>query len=243
MCFAAPLRSRALSAVLVLRTRTFSLWLQQIFGRSLTQVRPAFMSSETYQKLHIQYYKVAVARFPNVAFLQCCSSNYNRATTNKSNMRCFAKFCHTVVCPRPLQSSACNRQTKLLSFKYNDEGRSAAFHATALSLPGARFSIAQDMRPPRLHIEYPHHGAQPGLLYTCKTCETADTVNAVSLNVTGCLFTQWNYSVAVLDEARKSHSCRYFDERTLSHVCTAIAPGELVGKVYSWWCQKSLPLQ
>ena len=34
------------------------------------QVRPAFMSSETYNKLHIQYHKVGVARFPNVAFLQ-----------------------------------------------------------------------------------------------------------------------------------------------------------------------------
>jgi hypothetical protein len=28
------------------------------------------MSSETYNKLHIQYHKVGVARFPNVAFLQ-----------------------------------------------------------------------------------------------------------------------------------------------------------------------------
>ena len=38
------------------------------------QVRPAFMSSETFNKLHIQYHKVGVARFPNVAMLQARGS-------------------------------------------------------------------------------------------------------------------------------------------------------------------------
>ena len=31
------------------------------------------MSSETFMKLHLQFHKVGVARFPNVAFLQACT--------------------------------------------------------------------------------------------------------------------------------------------------------------------------
>ena len=31
-----------------------------------SQVRPAFMSSETFMKLHVQYHKVGVARFPTL---------------------------------------------------------------------------------------------------------------------------------------------------------------------------------
>mmetsp|Transcript_34869 Transcript_34869/g.102269 ORF Transcript_34869/g.102269 Transcript_34869/m.102269 type:complete len:208 (-) Transcript_34869:79-702(-) len=196
------------------------------------------MSSETYNKLHIQYHKVGVARFPNVAFLQCCASNYDSATTNRRNMRCFAKFCHTVACPRSaLRSPLCSDSDSRLSFKYNDEGRSATMHATALSLPGARYAAAADATPPRLHIEVPRPGeGAAGVLYTCKTCETADVVDPVSLNVTACLFRRREYGVVTLDEARKKHSCRYFDMRTLKAVCSALAPEERMRTDYPWWC-------
>ena len=50
-------------------------------GIAISQVRPAFMSSETYNKLHLQYRRVGVARFPNVAFLTCCSASYAAGST------------------------------------------------------------------------------------------------------------------------------------------------------------------
>ena len=64
-----------------------------------TKVRPAFMSSETFNKLHIQYHKVGVARFPNVALLHCCASSYVSGSATSSHapskyrFRCFAKNC------------------------------------------------------------------------------------------------------------------------------------------------------
>lgn len=233
------------------------------------------MSSETYNKLHIQYHHIGVARFPNVAFLQvkaaivcppsppdvfslaaflhpspspkspspreeascavlqCCSTNYASSTASKRSRRCFAKACSNVPCP-PALSGACSGS---LSFKYFDEGHSAVLHATALSLPGASFARANDSTPPRLHIEIPRQMGEMGVLYTCKSCETANKVDPVSLNVTGCLFTQKEYGVAVLDHARKAHSCRYYDNRTIRTVCSLVSKRELVRKHYPWWCQ------
>ena len=79
------------------------------------------------------------------------------------------------------------------------------------------------------------------MLYTCKTCETADVVDPVSLNVTACLFTRREYGVPVLDKARKQHSCRYFDEQTLRAVCTALSPDERMRTDYPWWCADAAP--
>ena len=94
-------------------------------------------------KLHVQYRKAGVARFPNVAMLQCCAANYasQRAKLPESQQRCFAKACHWAACPRPrVDSAACGAGggERKLGFKYADEGHSAILHAAALALPGAR---------------------------------------------------------------------------------------------------------
>ena len=160
-------------------------------------------------------------------------------------MRCFAKNCHSVRCPARarLPSPLCESAERSLFFKYNDEGRSAAVHGTALSLPGAKFAVAPDATPPRLHIEVPRAGGGvAGVLYTCKTCETADSVDSVSLNVTGCLFTRHDYGNLVLDQARKAHSCRYFDQDTLTTVCSALVPTlDRLSMDYPWWCRDAIP--
>ena len=148
-------------------------------------------------------------------------------------------------CPRSaLRSPLCNARSSQLSFKYNDEGRSAVMHATALSLPGAKLAVAKDSTPPRLHIEIPRPevpSGAPGVLYTCKTCETADVVDPVSLNVTACLFTKREYGVAELDAARSRHSCRYFDVATLRRVCSALSPDARMRNDYPWWCGDVAP--
>ena len=65
----------------------------QIFFAT-SQVRPAFMSSETYNKLHLQYRRVGVARFPNVAALACCETSYAAGSAaSRRGVRCFAKAC------------------------------------------------------------------------------------------------------------------------------------------------------
>lgn len=160
-------------------------------------------------------------------------------------MHCFAKFCHSVPCPRLSSGySACQASettTSSLTFKYADEGRSAAMHAAALSLPGARLALAEDATPPRLHIEVPLADAasgQRGVLYTCKTCETADMVDPVALNVTGCLFTRHPYQHPVVDAARKVHSCRYSTPEVLARVCSALGDGAHGTREYGWWCQR-----
>ena len=162
-------------------------------------------------------------------------------------MHCFAKFCHSVPCPRrPIGAPGCEHgagSSQSLTFKYSDEGRSAVMHATALSLPGARFISAADSTPPRLHIEAPLHGSSGndggiGVLYTCKTCETADVVDPVSLNVTGCLFTRHPYENPVVDAARKVHSCRYSTPEVLDQVCSALGNAQQVSTHFPWWCQR-----
>ena len=57
------------------------------------QVRPAFISSESFMKLHLQYHHVGVARFPNVAALQCCDANYARhASSNRQALVASGSF-------------------------------------------------------------------------------------------------------------------------------------------------------
>ena len=111
---------------------------------------------------------VPVGRFPNVAFLGCCSSNY--AGTNVSARQCFAKAYVYKQCPARAVGS-CRRgqhafselpaagvgleRRLMLSYKYANEGRSAILHATALSFRGAEYARADDDAPPRLHIRMP----------------------------------------------------------------------------------------
>jgi hypothetical protein len=97
----------------------------QIFFAT-SAVRPAFMSSETYNKLHLQYRRVGVARFPNVAALHCCEKSYAPGSAAaRRGVRCFAKGCDRVPCPRtPLPTPTCGRADRaMLSYKYGDEGR------------------------------------------------------------------------------------------------------------------------
>ena len=202
-----------------------------------SNVRPAFMSSETYHKLHLQHHEVGVARFPSVAMLQCCSSNYDRAATAKKQMRCFAKACHKVPCPRRgLDVPDCRvGGPGDLAFKYADEGYSAVVHATALSLPGAALAASLDATPPRLHIEVPRPGGSAGYLYTCKTCEVADVADDVSINVTACLFRKMTYADPTLEAARKKHACRYFHRETLVAACASLG-SPAVRSRFRWWC-------
>jgi hypothetical protein len=123
-----------------------------------SRVRPAFMSSETYNKLHLQYRRVGVARFPNVAALQCCEQSYaSGSRAARRGMHCFARACTRTACPKSpaaLPTPSCNEGTeRQIRHKYNDEGLSAIVHATALSLPGSRLVPAVDGTPKRLHIE------------------------------------------------------------------------------------------
>jgi hypothetical protein len=221
----------------------------QIFFAT-SQVRPAFMSSETYNKLHLQYRRVGVARFPNVAALQCCETSYAAGSSAaRRGMHCFAKACHRTPCPtRALPTPSCEDSAGgHLSHKYEAEGLSAVVHATALSFPGARLAVAPDATPARLHIELPDSivegGARAeaaggvGLLYTCKVCEGGPTVpDPVSLNVTSCLFHGHPYAHPTLEAARKVHNCRYFSEPHLAAVCAALGSRvERTGR-YSWFC-------
>ena len=223
----------------------------QIFFAT-SKVRPAFMSSETYNKLHLQYRKVGVARFPNVAALQCCSTNYREGSNAaRRGMHCFAKACHRSQCPKAparLPTPSCGWGNGggdgpgVISHKYLDEGHSAIVHAAALSLPGSRFVRAGDVTPKRLHIAIAppvENGGQQGVLYTCKTCEGGpDTPDSVSINVTSCLFRKHSYSYQpTLEAARKVHPCRYFDTEHLAALCRLVAdsPQRRTGE-YGWWC-------
>ena len=128
------------------------------------QVRPVFVSSETFNKLHLQYRKVGVARFPNVAALTCCESSYAEGTgaAARRGMKCFAKACFRATCPSGAQlpTPRCAHNGAIdgpnhLAFKYVDEGHSALVHGTALALPGATWEVADDATPGRLHIRVP----------------------------------------------------------------------------------------
>ena len=229
----------------------------EIFFAS-SQVRPAFMSSETYNKLHLQYRRVGVARFPNVAALQCCETSYaDGSSAARRGMHCFAKDCHRTPCPsRQLPTPTCRgprggarvgsegapsaAHGGVLSHKYEAEGLSAVVHATALSFPGARLVFAPDATPARLHIEMPPvagGGADRGLLYTCKVCEGGPAKpDAVSRNVTSCLFHGHSYTHPVLEAARKVHNCRYFTERHLASVCAALGDRQVRTGRFGWFC-------
>ena len=105
---------------------------------------------------------MGVARFPSVAFLQCCARNYEQPAAGAQQMRCFAKGCTQTACParQILGGGACSsaavpKEQRQLGFKYRDEGFSAILHATALSFPGARLNFAADRTPPRLDIRLP----------------------------------------------------------------------------------------
>ncbi len=212
---------------------------------------------------HIQFHKVGVARFPNVAYLQCCARNYEQPAAGAQQMRCFAKGCTLTACPaRQIGAAGCDRAVpraeRRLGFKYRDEGFSAILHATALSFDGARWNFAADMVPPRLDIRLPAGlgvelargeedrpaSRDDSFLFTCKTCESANFVDAVSYNVTACLFTEYVYDVPAMETARKGHNCRYFDPAPLAAVCQALghsSTGEL-RRDYGWFCGDVLPL-
>jgi hypothetical protein len=237
----------------------------QIFFAT-TKVRPAFMSSETFNKLHLQYRKVGVARFPNVAALQCCGTNYAAGSSAaRRGMHCFAKNCHRTPCPRqaslPTPSCGARAVAHSLGHKYEAEGHSAVLHATALSLPGARLVPAPDATPARLHIELPPlpvstraslnldsraaaAADRVGYLYTCKVCEGGPTVpDPVSINVTSCLFHGHTYADPLLEAARKVHNCRYFSEPHLARVCAAIGDAEERNGRFGWFCRDVEHLQ
>lgn len=230
-----------------------------------TKVRPAFQSSECFNKLYIQYHKVGVARFPNVALLSCCASSYTSGSASSASAftsRCFAKGCHAAPCPsRPLPTASCaegrSPPSRYLSFKYFDEGLSAILHATALATPGARYEATSDGPPKRLHLVLPA-GLRPtsapgyvsklaaaGLapsppgetpLYTCKTCEGGPEMpDPVSTNVTSCLFRGLPYATPTLEAARKVHPCRYFGEDALAAVCRSLGDVD-VRRKFSWFC-------
>lgn len=55
---------------------------------------PQFVSSEVFMHLVLREANVRIGRFPNVAFLTCCSMNYEG--TNVSARQCFAKACRCV---------------------------------------------------------------------------------------------------------------------------------------------------
>ena len=229
---------------------------KQIFFAT-SEVRPAFMSSETFMKLHVQYHKAGIARFPNVAMLQCCAANYasQRAKLPESQQRCFAKACHWAACPRPrVDSAACGAGggERKLGFKYADEGHSAILHAAALALPGARLVKALDPWPTRLEISLPPavgaavraKGRRADTrLYTCKTCETAEVVDEVSINVTGCVFKKHGGYVRPVRHAEvreaiaAGHECRYFEAAAMAQVCREAAPDrEQRDREFGWFC-------
>ena len=234
----------------------------QIFFAT-SRVRPAFMSSETYNKLHLQYRRVGVARFPSVAALQCCEQSYAEGSTAaRRGMHCFAKACHRTACPQTpahLPTPSCDassstggadgavgvRKTSILH-KYPEEGLSAIVHATALSLPGSRLAVADDRTPKRLHIvmaplpDAPatQPAGRPGLLYTCKICEGGpDRPDPVSINVTSCLFRKHGYAYhPTLEAARLVHPCRYFDAPHLARVCALLGDEQERRGRFGWWC-------
>mmetsp|Transcript_26447 Transcript_26447/g.57964 ORF Transcript_26447/g.57964 Transcript_26447/m.57964 type:complete len:383 (-) Transcript_26447:131-1279(-) len=220
-----------------------------------SKVRPAFISSEIYMKLYLQYHHVAVARFPNLGALQCCDANYAPASRLLARQRdhCFAQDCMRLPCPSSLaHTDACaaprdgaNQQSphRDLSFKYFDEGRSAIINALALSIPGAKLEFAEDRLPPRLHIRLPTFPGQsgPSLMYFCKTCETAPVVSRIAVNSSGCLFNRQVYVSPILESARRKHNCRYYDKISLAYVC-----GKLPRKAreeFYWWCDEALRLK
>ena len=79
---------------------------------------------------HIQFHKVGVARFPNVAYLQCCARNYEQPAAGAQQMRCFAKGCTQTACPTrqrlggggACSSDAPPTEPRRLGFKCRDEG-------------------------------------------------------------------------------------------------------------------------
>ena len=131
-----------------------------------------------------------------------------------------------------------------LSHKYPDEGISALVHGTALSLPGARFVVAPDATPKRLHISLPMPSPRggwlytkqgEGWLYTCKTCEGGpDVPDPVSINVTSCLFRKQPYAHPTLEAARKAHPCRYFDSHLLAKTCSLLGSKAVRTTSYGW---------
>jgi len=227
---------------------------RQIFFAT-TKVRPAFISSESFMKLHIQFHSVGVARFPNVAYLQCCATSYAGAGRGAQGARCFAKGCQSSACPRAmLPTPACDAGAaerrraarRRLFFKYADEGRSAIVHAVALAQPGASLARAPDRWPTRLEIRLPPsvgsrfrptaavRPAESTYVYFCKTCETADVVDRISINVTGCLFArETRYGrPEYMDATRGGHTCRYYEEYALAQVCDSIDDR----REFGWWC-------
>ena len=162
--------------------------------------------------------------------------------------KCFQQRCTEVLCPYKLaerERSACAapgadqiplappnaapRPHQRFRFKYADEGRSAVVHATALAEPGATFHVATDARPPRLDIALPRgdlslpRGTDEPYIYSCKTCETAEALDPVSLNVSGCLFTRARYDLEIAEIARTTHACRYYGREQMARVCRALA--------------------
>ena len=110
-------------------------------------------------KLHVQYHKAGIARFPNVAMLQCCAANYasQRAKLPESQQRCFAKACHWAACPRPrVDSAACGAKAESASWASSTPTRATRRSSTPrLALPGAQLVKALDPWPTRLEISLP----------------------------------------------------------------------------------------
>ena len=133
-----------------------------------------------------------------------------------------------------------------------DEGHSAILHAAAPALPGARLVKALDPWPTRLEISLPPavgaavraKGRRADTrLYTCKTCETAEVVDEVSINVTGCVFKKHGGYVRPVRHAEvreaiaAGHECRYFEAAAMAQVCREAAPDrEQRDREFGWFC-------
>ena len=73
--------------------------------------------------------------------------------------------------------------------------------------------------------------------HACKVCEGGPRVpDAVSVNVTSCLFHGHPYAEAVMEAARKTHNCRYFSNEHLGVVCSALGDQQVRGRTYGWFC-------
>ena len=80
-------------------------------------------------------------------------------------------------------------------------------------------------------------------LYTCKTCETAEVVDEVSINVTGCVFKKHGGYVRPVRHAEvreaiaAGHECRYFEAAAMAQVCREAAPDrEQRDREFGWFC-------
>ena len=143
-----------------------------------------------------------------------------------------------------------------LSSKYEEEGASAIFHATALAFPGSRLQPADDTDPPRLQIVLPSRAkAEPGVLgsgrqhalgphnpvephlYSCKNCLDFGRMSA-------CLSPETTYHSPLVEYASRITSA---DMQTLLLTAVCLSIGYAVNNSvehfrFQWWCGELWPM-